>query len=69
MQAAVWGSAGSTTNILPPSAETADACRWDMVHGVGRSISGDGNEGTQKEESCAASQFFVQTFITNIHEE
>lgn len=47
MQAAAWGSAGSTTNILPPSVETADACRWDMVHGVGKSISGDGNEGAR----------------------
>lgn len=41
-------AAGSITNILPPSVETADACLWDMVHGVGKSIAPDANEGAQK---------------------
>lgn len=49
-ECALWlmQAAGSTTNILPPSVETADACLWDMVHGVGKSIAPDANEGAQK---------------------
>lgn len=71
MQAAVWGSAGSTTNILPPSVETADACLWDMAHGVGKSIARDANEEAQKvaegeqDELCCAG--FLGPLI--VHEE
>lgn len=48
MRAAVWGSAGRTTNILPPSVQTEEACLWEMVHGGAKYIAPDANEGAQK---------------------
>lgn len=56
------------TSSLPPSVETVDACLWDMVHRVGKSIARDANEGAQKvaegkEDELCCTGILCPTFI------